>query len=325
MRTIYAYFPDPDLAERATGALLDHGAQPGDISLVHHESHIPDDQSSDRVDLTHPAIRQTTPGFATGSPVDDGPSSAEQANGGKRDGGADQMSLDTASPGAVEDTSRAHSAPPGVTETGVARSEDLKRNERMSVEHFGATTPVEDLTEADAPSLRKRGEVAFPENDPRSTSHGERSGQERDERVPDLMAKVRPSPTTGADAGAGAVKGGAIGLGVGALAAMTTLFIPGVGWVIGGGALAAALGGAAAVSGAGAAAGAVYGYFKDQGIREDAAQGFDRRFRAGGSILAVHMPSGAAGESKIRQLLEKYGGEELQIHDSNRTDPGYMA
>ena len=47
---------------------------------------------------------------------------------------------------------------------------------------------------------------------------------------------------------------------------IAALFVPGVGWVLGGGALASAIVGAAAATAAGAAAGGVYGYLKDQGL-----------------------------------------------------------
>src|SRR5258708_2508816 len=60
----------------------------------------------------------------------------------------------------------------------------------------------------------------------------------------ELAAKQGISTTTPQDAGHGAVVGGAVGLGVGALAALGSLFVPGVGVVMGGGALATAIAGA---------------------------------------------------------------------------------
>ena len=73
----------------------------------------------------------------------------------------------------------------------------------------------------------------------------------------DAAAKHGISTTTPEDAGEGAVKGTGIGLGVGILASLAALTVPGVGLVLGGGALAAALGATALTAGAGAIAGGV--------------------------------------------------------------------
>jgi len=70
------------------------------------------------------------------------------------------------------------------------------------------------------------------------------------------------STTTGADAASGAAKGSAIGLGVGAAAALAALLVPGIGLVIGGGALATAIAGAAGTTAAGAIAGGVAGFLR---------------------------------------------------------------
>lgn len=119
-------------------------------------------------------------------------------------------------------------------------------------------------------------------------------------------AKSGFSTTTPADAGAGALKGTAWGAALGILAAVASLAIPGVGIVIGGGALATALGGVAATAGAGALSGAVTGYLKDQGMDEHLAAQYEQTLSEGGVLVAVTSPSGKADETAIRQVLAKY-------------------
>jgi hypothetical protein len=139
-------------------------------------------------------------------------------------------------------------------------------------------------------------------------SYGSR---ELDEVQPDdseRAAKEGISTTTGADAGAGALKGLGWGVGVGILAGLASLTIPGFGLVLGGGALATALGGAAATAGAGTIAGAATGYLKDQGVDEHVAARYEDTVRSGGALLAVTVPSGPVDEPTATQLLEKYGG-----------------
>jgi hypothetical protein len=248
MKTLYALFPDHDLAEKATGALMDHGVRSEDISLIQHESKVPEERRSE---LRRPASES-----------------------------------DVASPGAAEGTSRVYPDSGEVTTTG-----------------YAATPPREDATRPVDPDYE-------------ATS--------RDEDEDDLSAKSGISTTTGADAGSGALKGGAIGLGVGAIAALTALFVPGIGIVIGGGALAAALGGAAATAGAGAAAGAVVGYLKDQGVEERVAVEYGEHFERGGSILTVHVPSNDVDEARVREVLSKYGAANVSDYPT-RSRPSYMA
>jgi len=111
--------------------------------------------------------------------------------------------------------------------------------------------------------------------------------------------------TTAADAGIGAVKGASVGLGVGVLAALAAVFIPGVGLVIGGGALATALAGTAAAIGGGVIAGGVYGFLKDQGVPEDQALAYRETFDSGGVILAVTMDE-SIDRDEIDAVLAKY-------------------
>jgi hypothetical protein len=136
----------------------------------------------------------------------------------------------------------------------------------------------------------------------------------------DRAAKSGISTTTAGDAGIGAIKGAEWGAGIGVLAAVASLAIPGVGLVVGGGALAYAVGAALATAGAGAIAGGVTGFLKDQGVEDHIAASYSDEVRNGGALVAVEYPSGPVGEYQIREILEKYGAA---IHV--RTEPGYTS
>jgi len=127
-------------------------------------------------------------------------------------------------------------------------------------------------------------------------------------------AKHGISTTTPEDAGEGAVKGAGIGLGVGVAAALASLLVPGVGFVIGGGALASAIGGAALAAGAGAVAGGVTGYLKEQGVPGDAAQRYHGTVENGGAVLSVNLPSGDVDQATAEGVLSKYGASDVNSY-----------
>lgn len=135
--------------------------------------------------------------------------------------------------------------------------------------------------------------------------------EEEEETDPVAQGERGISTTTGGDAAVGAAKGAGVGLGVGALAALATLFIPGVGLVTGAGALATALGAALGATAAGAAAGGVYGYLKDQGVDDQAARDLDETFRAGGSMIEIHHETGGVSEAEIAGVLRKYNATSI--------------
>ena len=124
----------------------------------------------------------------------------------------------------------------------------------------------------------------------------------------EYTAKEGITTTTAADAGAGAVQGAGWGAGIGAIAALTSLVVPGVGLVLGGGALATAIAGLAATAGGGAIAGAVTGYLKDQGVDEGMATEYERVVGTGGAIVAVSLPSNGVDEIHAREVIAKYDG-----------------
>ena len=134
----------------------------------------------------------------------------------------------------------------------------------------------------------------------------------------DDVAKHGLTTTTGADAAYGATKGLAFGAGLGMLGVLASLLVPGVGLVVGAGALATALAGSAA---AGAAAGGIVGYLKDQGMGGDVAAAYHERIEAGGAVLALHLPAADLDERTAESLLAKYGAAGVFTAYPNATAP----
>jgi len=122
--------------------------------------------------------------------------------------------------------------------------------------------------------------------------------------------------TTAADAGSGAAKGAGIGLAAGALAALAAVFIPGVGIVLGGGALAIAVGGAAGTTAAGAIAGGVTGYLKDQGVPDEYVETYGRVISSGGAMITVSPTDEKTDTATIEGVLSKYEGS-VFLHANN--------
>lgn len=116
--------------------------------------------------------------------------------------------------------------------------------------------------------------------------------------------------TTPEDAASGAMKGAGIGLGVGVIAAIGSIAIPGVGLVLGGGALATALAATAATGVAGALAGGVMGYLKDQGVDENVAYAIEKDFGLGGVLVTVNAASDKVSRAQIEGILGKYTGQD---------------
>ena len=131
-------------------------------------------------------------------------------------------------------------------------------------------------------------------------------------------AKSGFSTTTPYDVAAGTIKGATIGIGIGTLAALAALFIPGVGLVLGGGAFAAALMGGAGTAIAGAAAGGIAGFLADQGIPEDVVTRYSSTFEQGGAILAIAVPSGNLTDEDAEALIVKYGASNIATVNAPR-------
>ncbi len=139
-----------------------------------------------------------------------------------------------------------------------------------------------------------------------------RTDAERTEKA----AKSGITTTTPADAASGAAKGAGIGLGLGIAAAAAAMFVPGLGFVVGGGALAAAIAAAAGTTAAGAVAGGVTGYLKDQGIPDAPAMRYNDVWEKGGSIVTVHLPSNNLDEVTAHNILAKYQATSIDNYDA---------
>jgi hypothetical protein len=117
----------------------------------------------------------------------------------------------------------------------------------------------------------------------------------------------------------GALKGLGVGGGLGAIAGLGALFIPGVGPFIAAGALAQTLGvagSAAVVSGAvGATAGGLTGALVDYGITREHAEHYDERIREGGVFVAVDTSGSASDYAPIRAILRAAGGESAEAEE----------
>jgi hypothetical protein len=127
--------------------------------------------------------------------------------------------------------------------------------------------------------------------------------------------------TTVQDAVAGAKPGAAIGLGVGALAALSALMIPGVGLVLGGGALAVALAGTAGATAAGAVAGGVYGYLRDMGMTEEQAESLGNAYESGRILVVADIPEDRDSMfvSEAEAIIEKYNGQLVRSEPNTMT------
>jgi hypothetical protein len=117
--------------------------------------------------------------------------------------------------------------------------------------------------------------------------------------------------TTPDDMGSGAAKGAGVGLGIGALAAIASIAIPGFGLVVGGGALAAAIGGMVGATAAGAIAGGAVGYMKDQGLPQETAERYTMAIGEGGAVVSVSVPSKGVADYTVEEILRKYGGSDV--------------
>ncbi len=112
---------------------------------------------------------------------------------------------------------------------------------------------------------------------------------------------------TGAGIGAGAAIGGIAGL----IAGLAALAVPGIGAVIIGGPLGAALGGL----GVGAAAGSITGALTGMNIPEDDANYYAETVRNGGALLLVDSSDTAAA----RDILQTHGA--VRVTEGSATEP----
>jgi hypothetical protein len=113
-----------------------------------------------------------------------------------------------------------------------------------------------------------------------------------------VARQAHATATEGARSGylAGGMLGGATGL----LLGLVALTIPGIGPLVGGGVLLAALGGTAV----GATVGGLTGALIGMGLPEETALQYEEQLRQGAAIVSVHAP-GRRGEAE--SLLRSFG------------------
>lgn len=288
MAHLYASFADASLAEKAAGALLDYGVRQEDISLVAHDEY----GRTREADTTHLGRGA---GSVGDSAVDASQSAGDRlAQVGDRMAGSVSGAFGAEGTAAGYDTAVAERAGQADLRAGMAGNEAGVHGSAgvYSAPVTPATTVAGDLNPLDQ---------GGPDS---AVSQGDAA----------TAAKHGISTTTPEDAGEGAVKGTGIGLGVGILASLAALTIPGVGLVLGGGALAAALGATALTAGAGAIAGGATGYLKDQGVPHEAAERYHGTVAGGGAVLSINVPSGDVDQATAESILSKYGAADVNAY-----------
>ncbi|CAN5373262.1 hypothetical protein BH11ARM1_BH11ARM1_10540 [soil metagenome] len=225
--TIYASFPNADDAQKAAGALMDHGVPAENISLI-----ISKEVEKEHLEFSHPQIL-------------------------------------------VRDHGTSYIADP--------------------MDNSLRDTPI-----AIAPGLGDQDEIV----DSEMASHPAVAGPivETEKHAEDTGITTTTLP----DAASGAAKGALWGVGVGALAAVAALAVPGFGIILGGGALAAGVAALVGTAGAGAVAGGVVGYLKDQGVPAEHIPHYKDAIDAGGALLAIHLEP-TDDRLELEQVIQKYG------------------
>ncbi len=114
---------------------------------------------------------------------------------------------------------------------------------------------------------------------------------------------------------AGATSGAVIGGGLGWLAGIGALAIPGVGPLIAAGPIVAALAGA----GAGGVVGGITGALVGMGIPEFEAKRYEGRVKEGGVLLSVHCDD-SKWVKKAKEILEETGAEDVSSTGETKGD-----
>jgi hypothetical protein len=119
----------------------------------------------------------------------------------------------------------------------------------------------------------------------------------------------------------GLVKGLVGGAGLGALAGIAALAIPGVGPFVAAGAIAQSAMGGAALTGAalGAAAGGLTGALTDHGVGTDDAHYYEERINNGGVFVSVDTANGRISGDTALDIVNRAGGhgsERAKLHST---------
>ncbi len=133
----------------------------------------------------------------------------------------------------------------------------------------------------------------------------------RDTHVTESIQEQAASSPVAGGAAAGAALGGLLGGLAGWMVAIGAIAIPGVGLVVGAGALAAMLAGIAL----GAATGGLIGGLLSLGVPEDEARQYEDHLREGRVLLTVH-PSPDFEIARATGILEANGAYDVRVYDS---------
>ena len=281
--TIYATFTTEHDAERAAGALMDHGLAAEDLSFVLPE-HMPSAPIMDTAGM--PRIHSVEAAPPPSNPV-------------VNDYALPEISAPLPPP------LPPLTVPPPVMPT----TNEVGMPAHYHYDALGAVIPEENLAGTtvlappDKPVLSANAPLDTVEHDHRSHTHVVDMNRE----MPSAASGI--STTTTGDAAKGALEGAGIGVGLGILLGLATIAIPGIGLVAGAGALVAGL--AAATGAAGGVAGGVYGYLADLGLPPDTARHLGEQLKAGQIILSVHV-AGDVPTDEIVRLLRKYHATSAQ-------------
>jgi uncharacterized protein (TIGR02271 family) len=124
--------------------------------------------------------------------------------------------------------------------------------------------------------------------------------------------------TVGSETASGAGTGAAIGGGLGLIAGLAALAIPGFGPVIAVGPIAAALTGA----GVGAAAGGVIGGLTHMGISHEDAQYYAEGIRRGGVVVSVETEDDTMA-NRAADIMDDHGAEDIEQHAAEWKEGGW--
>jgi hypothetical protein len=313
--TIYATFTTEHDAERAAGALMDHGVNAADISFIIPEALQP----------AHTAYH--------GANIPTGPDSSTPYNAPASQHGTLQHETSGLSDIPVTDPGvsampvlspiSGYSNSPNHTPPGIAPGPGTRYDARGEVvtdpipvnppSAYGATlvTPVATLPSTTVESVPAHASrlptlAGNTTMDVVEANHGPHIVDNTREQAHSARGI---STTTARDAAKGAAEGAGLGVGLGLLIGLATVAIPGIGLVAGAGALVASL--MAASAAAGAVAGGAYGFLNDMGLPPEMVHHLQNHLQSGGPILSIGVTP-AVPETEIILLLEKYSATSAQ-------------
>lgn len=301
--SIYATFPTIDEAERAAGALLDHGVRPTALSFI-----VPNERDRTPIDAGTPympgaprpyqAADHSTVPTPYLNPMASAPTALIDLNSGARVG--EDASVDHRA-GYRYDALGAQIP----DRTGRVPTTYMPYQDQDPNDHIPINTPLRaspDIVGTDI--LTIAGDASM---DAIHADHLHIIDQQRTE--PHAASGI--TTTTAGDAARGALGGAGIGIGLGTLLGIAAVMVPGIGWVAGAGALVAGL--AAATGAAGAVAGGAYGFLADLGLPADQTHRLQTHLEEGGPLLSIAMVDGLT-DIEVVEILQKYGATSAQAY-----------